>query len=47
MEYETVGNFEKDGYTIIKKLIPDRRINSLLENISKLYSKFSNERISA
>jgi len=43
MEYETVGNFEKDGYTIIKKLIPDRRINSLLENISKLYSKFSNE----
>ena len=42
MEYETVGNFKEDGYTIIRKLIPEQRINALLENISKLYCKFSN-----
>ena len=43
MEYETVGNFKEDGYTIIKKIIPDQRINSLIQNIAKLYYKFSNE----
>ena len=44
MEYETVGNFKEDGYTIIKNIIPNTRINLLLENIFKLYCKFSNER---
>ena len=43
MEYETIGNFKEDGYTIIKKLIPDQRINGLLQNISQLYLKFSND----
>lgn len=43
MEYQTVGNFKEDGYIIIKNIIPNRRIDTLLENISLLYCKFSNE----
>lgn len=45
MEYQTIGNFKEDGYTIIKNLIPNKRINILLENIARLYYRFSNEKI--
>tara|TARA_B110000438_G_scaffold276858_1_gene298980 strand:+ start:673 stop:1536 length:864 start_codon:yes stop_codon:yes gene_type:complete len=43
MGYQTVGDFKKDGYTIIRNIIPNKTINTLLENISQLYCKFSNE----
>ncbi len=37
------NNFDKNGYAVLKNIIPPRRIESLFEGIYKLYCKYSTD----
>jgi len=38
---QSVNDYNKNGYVILKNVIPNSRIDALLENIYKLYCKYS------
>ena len=40
---QIINDYNKNGYVILKNLVPYTRINALLENIYKLYRKYSTD----
>ena len=40
---DIINDYNKNGYKVLKKIIPNTRIDALLENICKLYCKYSKD----
>jgi len=41
MTEEQLEQYTKDGFLIVRNLIPIKRVNAVLESVFKMYSKYS------
>ena len=41
MPAEQLEQYTKDGFVIVKNLIPIKRVNAVLESVFKMYNKYS------